>query len=294
MGLVLVGLALISSCQTKGLKFPDVEAVPVLNAVLISGEVAEASISMGVPLNMPENTQPTVIKDAKVALYEENNFIELLEWIETSKIYRGTHIIKANTRYKITAEIADLPTLEGETFIPNSPKLNVLSFKDTLHNFGSTSAQEGYFAELEVIFAAQNQGIFPHASAAYYRILPNQSITGGRYLTNSSFWGTSTASTFVGNYNLIGSDAIQPRDIRSFGFLIKLESLFVQRDSIYNYVDVLNNDMYLYLNQLNQLRPFSSGNDPYIEPPTLISNVKNGAGIVGGVARGSYSIVKPR
>ncbi len=296
MGLVLVGLALISSCQTKGLKFPDVEAVPVLNAVLISGEVAEASISMGVPLNMPENTQPTFIKDAKVALYEENNFIELLEWIEASKIYKGTHIIKANTRYKITAEIADLPTLEGETFIPNSPKLSLISLRDTVAFNGRPTPDDALVAELNIEFAAENQGFFPHTEVLAYEVLTNQFIRGPYELHDRFILGTDRVQTFVREYQRIGNDAIMSNESRDFGyiFIIKEPFLSVEKDSIYSYVDVLNNDMYLYLNQLNQLRPFSSGNDPYVEPPTLISNVKNGAGIVGGVARGSYSIVKPR
>ena len=284
---IVLFISLGISCTVKPLDFPETTPIPVLNAVLISGTIPEVSLSYSLAMNVSVEVKPTDIKDAEVQLYEEDQWVENLVYNDSNSMYVGNHIIQYNKRYKITAELSNGLVLEGETTLPNLATISLVQVKDTSSQLSSGGARHAFFS---VQFASDNQGAFPHIFSTYYSGVEGvpHSISTDPFL-RTYYYSTHPFKTMDTIFHVVGDYTINPGEIRPFsyiqdkdGFVGQIEVFY---DSLYTQIEVFSEELYHYVMRLNELESFNPRTSPYREPPVSVSNVKNGQGIVGGVAR---------
>lgn len=272
----LLALLLLGSCE-KEVKFdlPSSGKGLVLNALLKKDSTLAVRVSFLKSLNQQTNTEPNI---AIVKLYKNGVWVEDLttKMIGGFKYYTGTTVLNTGEAYKVTAEVTGYDMAEGTDFIPemtqtSEEKLLLIQGDEANLNFRlhDPSGKNYYRIRLLGQTPYQEPGLPPDTS--YY---PNF----------FSIKNADLAETSIDGY------AIEMDEFYTSDDLFNGQSKEIQM-KFYNYggqgkyileVTTLTEASYNYFKTKNDAK--NNNNDPFTEPSIVLSNVKNGKGIVGGLA----------
>ncbi len=214
------------------------------------------------------DTSSCFLPDATVKLYEENNYLEDLQY-DSAGIFKSNVVAKQGTKYTIEVQYPDLETIRAETQIPPKPVINEISFQ---YSYGTMSYGE---PASKLVVSVQD--------------IPNQE---NYYLL--SFKERNNNFVFSEPLNPINlsekkmilyyvfSDKLFENSTADLSFAIQQS---FEDTIIYNVVlQTVTKDYYLYNNSLLDYGISSQDNyfDFNTEYPQLYSNVENGYGIFYG------------
>ncbi len=113
-------LLLFTSCRELVFsEFPEMEPVPVINAVLVPGDSVHVNISQTASI---DTNNIEYINNATVIFYEDSNYLETLEYIDNG-LYRGNSIVKENKTYQCEIDIPYFGTFKCSTKVPVPEKI---------------------------------------------------------------------------------------------------------------------------------------------------------------------------
>lgn len=281
------------SCEKKiSIPLPDEPTRPVLNTFMCqdSAIVARVTLSGRVGYFGGANnfTEP---EEAIVKLYENDTYIETLHKMtavnsyDSSKIYKSNAKVIAGKRYKVTLEIPGYEMVEGSDIIPERTNLAIsdksMFLTPTEYDYNDNNFR---FTMTNTGSAKCSYRFRMHSTSSYY-IDPNTQDT--TYYENPIAIKTQSSSM-----SIFGDDYVDPMQggIYSIQALnpgeSKIFTLVAENVEYYgNYIleiSVMTEDSYNYLYSLNTI--LRNGDDPTAERQNVICNVKNGFGIVGGMA----------
>ncbi|MCC5917207.1 MAG: DUF4249 family protein [Cryomorphaceae bacterium] len=278
------------SCVKKELEDVFEEKVPVLNTLLISGEIVEVYLHESASKTKPRNFQFIDISNAEVEIYEDGNFIEILPWDDQKKCYIGTHFIQEGKSYEIRATLKDDIVLHGETIIPEAAVLNIIDEWDSI----DPSNRKALIRHCEATFGpSTTKRFFPHVFSEVWTCARTvQSNCYKALHTNYTIYNEAFQINIISREYFVLSLDYDDLENSSFQFknLIISQASGHSIDSMITIVDVMSEPLYKYVMQLDDLNS-SNFYDPFIEPPTTYSNVKNGTGIVGGIGRAKWGAI---
>jgi archaellum component FlaF (FlaF/FlaG flagellin family) len=284
------------SCEKEfTIKLPDEPVRPTLNSfmnqdstIAVRATLSGRSEYFGGPsaFTEPEN--------AVVKLYENDIYIETLHKITAVGSYDSTQIYKSNAkviagkRYKVTLEIPGYDMAEGENVIPNGNQIEISSksifFTPTEYGYNNTNFR---FTITNKGSTAFNYRFRMHVDSTYYVDPATNDTTYDNYSSaiaiktennELSIFGDSYIDPVIGG--IYSVQVLNPGESR-------IVTLTAENVSYYNgrfvlEASVLTDDSYNYLFSLNNI--LKNDDDPTAEKQNVICNVKNGFGIVGGMA----------
>lgn len=272
----LLLLLLLSSCE-KEVKFalPTSGKGLVLNALLKKDSTLAVRVSFLKSLNQDNNTEPNT---AIVKLYKNGVWVEDLKpkMIDGYKYYTGTAVLDTDNEYKVTAEVAGYDMAEGVDYIPqmtqtSEERLVLIAGDEANLNFrlNDPSGKNYYRIRLLAQTPYQEPGMPPDTT--YY---PNY----------FSIKNADLAETSIDGY-AIEVDEFYTTDDLFDGQSKEIQMKFYSYGGQGKYmleVTTLTESSYNYFKTKNDAK--NNNNDPFTEPSIVLSNVKNGKGIVGGLA----------
>ncbi|WP_341843572.1 DUF4249 domain-containing protein [Chitinophaga caseinilytica] len=256
------------------------EVKPVLNALMYRDSIltAEVSISM-----TPNTAMPGLRSDAVVKLYENGTFLETLakNEHEGKTRYVSSRPLKGGTHYRITAEVPGYPMVEGEDVIPGQ----VIDFTADLEKRPANGAND-YFIQLKL-----ND---PPAQRNYYRVrlyslTQYSNSTPWRRLSNITYLGPELEDLFFGESNLfqyVFDDAMFGGRIRQLPFKTREWYRVIKFELE---VSEITRDTYLFMQSAELQR--SKNHHAFAEKVTVHNNIRNGLGLVGGIAIGWKELI---
>lgn len=112
-------LLLISCRELIEEPFPDFNAVPVLNALLIEGDTLSVNISMAEKL---DTMRLGFVDLASVELFVNDQFVEILNYTNEGE-YTSTTVIEASKKYTCKVAVPGHETITCEQFVPATPRI---------------------------------------------------------------------------------------------------------------------------------------------------------------------------
>lgn len=265
----------LSSCREIITEtYHDFNALPVVNAYLIDGQVLNVNVSMSDTL---DDNQLTFLDNAKIELYVNGDYIEDLYYVENGE-YKSTTVIKSPNQYMCKVIVPDFDTILCEQKVPERPNL-----VDITHiNIAGKDEEGASFPAIEISFknnTAQNlyyQVVINYITKNYtneanlklitdpvllnegipYAIFSNELIEDSVYSLHINYW--TNEITRIGD---------GPRVTRLYPFYVEFRQV--------------NEDYYRYIKQLYLYKDGFSA-DGILTSMTnnnIFSNVENGYGI---------------
>ncbi|KAA5532408.1 DUF4249 family protein [Taibaiella lutea] len=286
----------IFSCEKKiSIPLPDEPTRPVLNILMNQDSAVVARVTLsGRNEYFGGNNSFTEPEEAVLKLYENDIYLETLHKMTAVNSYDSTVIYKSNAkviagrRYKVTLEIPGYDMAEGENMIPDREQMEIsdksifftpteygynnTNFRFTITNKGSTTFNyrfRMYTDSTYYVDPVTNDTVYDNYSAAIAIKTQNNEL---------SIFGDSYVDPTIGG--IYSVKALNPGESR-------IVTVTAENVSFYNgrfilEASVLTDDSYNYLFSLNNI--LKNHDDPTAEKQNVICNVKNGFGIVGGIA----------
>jgi len=296
--ILIIGVLLTACSKKIKIPLPDEPVKPVLNAFLSQDSLVWASVSLSGRYDYFDTSGGNQYPDeAVVKLYEGGNYIETLHdtMIYSKKYYISRATVSADKNYRLTLEVKGYDQVEGTDLVPDRDELQ-LSDKSmylTPNEYGDYD----YHFNFNIRNTGQVARYYKfrmHVVSSSYYIETNGDTTFFRnnYLVNLSA-PTSSLSFFSGSYvdpvlgGVYAAAPLQPGVQENYALEVTDYTSFgggnmETADSFYLEVVHLTTDAYRYLyTYTNVLR---NQDDPTAEKQNVICNVKNGYGIVGGMA----------
>lgn len=275
--LLLIGCAVASAGCIKQIEVdftPEVK--PVLNALLQCDSVVKADVSMSV---RPNEFLEGQRNDAVVKVYENGVFMETLQMkLEYNNArYVGTKRLKSGSHYRVTAEVPGYPMVDGEDVIPGQ----LGEFSAVLEK-RSVNGAEDYFIKLKINDPATERNYYRVRLFAWYDY--NNGITPSRSHAVFTYEGPEFWDLYQGDesgFQYVFDDAMFGGHIRQLLFKTR-KWTSVKKFELE--VSQLSRDAYLYLQSLELQR--IKNHQAFAEKVTVHNNIRNGLGIVGGIAIG--------
>ena len=273
---MLLGFILgLSSCrEIIPETYYDFNALPVVNAYLIDGQVLNVNVSMS---DILDENQLTFIDNARIELFVNDDYLEDLYYVENGE-YKSTTVLKSGNKYMCKVIVPDFDTIICEQTVPERAALldithiNIagkdeegvsfpaieISFKnDTMQNtyyqvvIYYTNSYETSEANLKLITdpVLLNEGI-------PYAIFSNELIEDAVYTMHINYWTNNSSK--VGN---------GPWRTSLYPFHVELRQV---SEDYYRYVKQL----YLYKDGVA-----ADGILTSMTNNNIFSNVENGYGI---------------
>lgn len=287
LSIIFLGISLVSCEKEVKFNLDNKEEAIVLNAFLKKDSTVAARVSFLKGLNQKTNLEPN---NAVVNLYENDVFVETLQpsTIGSYKYYVSQKQLSTGKQYKLTVEVAGFDKVEGSDFIPEMPqasgdgKLFVTSSANegdvyNLHfDLQNTSTAKSYYrikvmswyrtwtpTNPDTLLYRQAYFSFKNADMGETSIDGYSETYEEYYFTNEVFNGNSSKEIqlkLYPNFGGVGSDTAT--------YTLEVTSL---TEASFNYLKTKSDAKY-------------NNNDPFTEPSVIYSNIKNGLGIVGGIA----------
>lgn len=287
ISIIFLGISL-ASCE-KEVKFDlnNTEKSVVLNALLKSDSTIAARVTFLKGLNQYTNLEPAT---AIVKLYENDVFIEDLNpaTINGFKYYISKKKLSLSHKYKITVEVDGYPMIEGSDWIPEYATVN----NGTLFITPTTNEGDQYNLHFDLTDNPNTNN--------YYRVRVLSTYTGWgpggpgdtTYIRPQyfSFKNADMGETDIDGYTLSYEEYYFNDDVFKSNATKNIQLKF----SSYNgngttdtstyvlEVTSLTEASYNYFKTKSDAK--YNNNDPFTEPSIVYSNIKNGLGIVGGIA----------
>ncbi|MFA9389970.1 MAG: DUF4249 family protein [Prolixibacteraceae bacterium] len=254
----------------------DFDALPVVNAYLIDGQVLNVNVSMSDTL---DDKQLTFLDNARIELYVNGDYIEDLYYVENGE-YKSATVVKSPNQYMCKVIVPDFDTIFCEQKVPERPTL-----VDITHiNIAGKDEEGASFPAIEVSFknnTAQNsyyQVVINYIKKNYtseanlklitdpvlliegipYAIFSNELIEDSVYIMHINYW--TNEITRIGN---------GPRVTRLYPFYVEFRHV---SEDYYRYIKQL----YLYKDGFS-----ADGILTSMTNNNIFSNAENGYGIFG-------------
>jgi hypothetical protein len=288
--LAIICLCGLNSCiKVIDLQPPKYEVKNILNCLLNPDSTLTVSLTKSVPIN--SIVSPPSVTDAKILCYEDGVLLGQLLF-QHKGVYTLNYKPQPNHTYRIEAFLPDGSVLSGQDHVPASP-----TFFATLSGPNIQNVNDNPDITLNVadIDTAKVRLWF----SAYLRIFGQ-----GQTVAENQVQAIESISSFLDTFNSSSSGSSIKRSwffyVRIKPNLIdnKLKIIFNTFNSV-NEVDRVGElfflqfiigshsfDKYLksYITAYNNRLTTNDGglNNPFAEPSSIYSNVKNGLGIVVG------------
>jgi hypothetical protein len=299
VSLTAILLYLLMSCSRSiDIPLPEEPAKPVLNAFLSQDSLVWASASLSGRFDHSSGNQAEAFSgEAAVKLYENDDYLETLRdtVIYNKRYFVSTRKVSAGRKYRLTLAIEGYEIAEGTDIVPDRRALEIRDQRMFL-----TPNKYGFF-DFNFHFMVRNQG----AESRYYKF--NMRAITHRFYTkqngDTAYYRNEslvelkaagqTAPVFSEDYidpRLGGVYALQPLSPggqQFYALQVKDYAAYgpvgnTPRDSFLLEVSVLTPDAYNYLYTYSNVS--KNEGDPTAEKQNVTGNVRNGFGIVGGVA----------
>jgi hypothetical protein len=276
----------ISSCEKYiNVPIPEESNKLVLNLLMNKDSLMMATVTLSGRLSGATNLPD--VTNATVKLYENETFKETLTpYLRFNRFYfRSSTLPKSGYTYRLTAEAPGYGEVSGSDYIPDTVKIGEL--KMTVAQMNSWQTKTTISVQLHDDPAVQN----------YYRIRVYQvnewvdaNGNGGSQKLQQYFESEEANLGIFNNASdtdFYTTDALfngrSPRFIFKINTDSKFKKMLVE-------VSSLTYDSYNYLNSAFMAR--EKNEDAFSEKVIVYNNIKNGLGIVGGVAQREYLLVR--
>jgi hypothetical protein len=282
---------LCTSCVRQlDIDLPVVKDALVLNAFLTADSVIYARLTRTV--NYPETpaTLRTILKNPELDLYENDLFIEKLnpKTIRSNLWYAATINAKKGVRYKIVARADGFTPVEAEDKVPEQPVMSAMQisripFVKTTTNFKlqDKPGEKNYY---RLRFFKDSKP--PNSFSPVRLSMENLNVSNGDVLVDN-FKNNEYEVWYFDDTRFEGKTV----DIK---FLANDDQSFIGSDSITYTCELsqLTQNSFLYFKSIkaqddNDIDAAIAG---LLEPVQVFTNVKNGYGIVGGIAVSKLSV----
>jgi len=297
IAVALPAIALFSSCEKKfTIPLPKADYRPVLNTLMSQDSIIYVRVSIS---NRPETGYILEVDEATVQLYEDDVLKETLspEEINGKIYYISQGRVAAGHRYRVTAQVPDYALAEGTDIIPDRNTFTVSDKKSF-----TTLNSDGY-PEPNISFTLQHngsgKGYYQYRVYAYRRevaTISGTDTTWREVRDLSNFYDKNENDLFDGdNYtsqtgNLPEKRVLDPGQSASVS-LVSSDGMDYEIDSFQVEVTQLTEVSGKYLQSLRTA--INTDGDPTSEKPIMYGNIKNGFGIVGGMATKAEMFAKP-
>ncbi len=270
----------ISCTKELDIDFPDHKSQLTLNCVITAGENIRASLTSTLPYEAVGMSP--YYKDVLITLYENGQLVDTLQLCEsryrqsendTTWIFcTGYPTVVGNT-YSCKAERKGFTAVHGATIMPEKGVItNILSFEDeentipyeiTLHDVEGDNFYILYLIYEDPIIGvelAELTSVDPivnlYANYGIFRLPTDETVGSKAYFTDTYFSGKSKKLKFRAYF---------PSGNEANGLVLYSVSK--------EYYD------YALSREINS----AAGENPFAEPSRIVSNVKNGFGLVGAI-----------
>jgi len=291
--IVLIAVSLVSCEKKFTIPLPEEPPRPTLNSFMNQDSVivVRATLSGRGSYYGGSSSDFTEISNGVIKLYEDGVYLETLQ--DTVNIYGRTSFkskakVKAGKTYKLTLEAPGYDLVEGSDRIPDRGSITVSNksmfltpteygyndnnFRFTITNTGTAKCQYRFRMHTGPSFY-----IDPNTQDTVYTNYTNP-ITIKTQSSDLSIFGDTYSDPIMGGVYSV--QALEPGESKIFTLVA--ENVEFYNSSFFLEISVLTNDSYNYLYSLNNV--LKNGDDPTAERQNVIFNVKNGFGIVGGMA----------
>jgi len=270
---LLFGIAIVlvafNSCKKEvKVDFADAEPTPVLNVLMNEDSLIDARLTFSRNKASSGFEGPA---SAKVCLYENNIFKEELQPGEKNglKYYRSHTPVHKGKTYKVTAEVAGYPLVEGSDIIPPLCKLSAPVLDQQVDNEGWEHTHIKFNLTDE---AGQNN---------YYRFRLFSTDNQKLYFTSSNSGQTNNVGGLVDDDEYF--NAMFMNDVLFADKSMEIVLSFTGTgDSVLLEVTSLTEPSYKYLKSIQDAENLNG--NVLTEPFPIYTNITNGLGIVGGIS----------
>ncbi len=299
--ILFVLLIIFDSCQKKlDIDIPESEKHIVLNGIINPDSTIRVRVTKS--KGVLENNPIKILKDADVKLYENDVFLEKLQYSDSGYFYSSVKP-GINTIYKITAEYTGLNSVEATTQIYNIPEIESVDtiMKYTINEYGEGYIDTTYEIHYELTFKdAENTSDYYFISLT--QLYPVLIFDGTSYvLTGYEMYSDYFDSTdpvlskenneFIinGMNGRVFNDELFNGNSYTLSFSSFYQKMITYNkgvsDNSYPVYFIINflkvsEAMYNYIFSYN-LNQYST-DDPFAQPVQIYSNVKNGLGLFSG------------
>lgn len=279
--LLLLGTTIFSACE-KEVKFeiPESEKGLVLNALMRK----DSSILVRVSYLKSLNDRQTRLAGAVVKLYRDDEWVEdlLPTTINKYPYYTSSTNATPGHLYRITATVEGYGTIEGTDYIPESPQTSaeeIFNVPDpqnglkvhlhfTLHDAATTKNYYRLRVMARQTWGQSDSTLYPR-EFRFKNADMGETTSDGNRITYVEYFFED------GNFN--GSAKNIQLELFGNDFGTGIDTTTYQLE-----VTALTENSYHYLRTRDAAR--DNDNDPFTEPSSVFTNIKNGQGIVGGIA----------
>jgi len=270
----------LASCEIQiPLNF-DEKSYLILDCILGSDYPVEVHF-----YNNPKNDDwgNIEIKDAEIKIYENDVFLEVLNYNETNRSYYSSFIPKRENTYSVSVTYNNV-NLSSETIIPKVVQI------DTITNLMINGTNE---SELINFIRFKDEKDTPN----YYMLSESGVLLNGNdtltYYDEEFFFSNDALinewhGSYKNNHLIFNGELI---DGKTYDFKISLYlDNFCEYDKIILFFTLhsLSKDAYLYYKTINE----QAESDVFSEPVFVYNNIKNGVGIFAGTSQSDeYKII---
>ena len=292
---IILLFILVACEETVDIKIDEIKNKIVINSFVAADSVITINLSKNFSITESVNylTDPSIY-DAEVRLFEEDYFIETLKPL-TKGNYLSTYKVKANKNYKIIAKKDGYDSAWASFYIPE--KVNIISvdtiyFESSNSIFGSTGYIDKYY-KVKIVFDDPEgsnyyliNSIFSYNQFSFDPNKQKQELKKVTYIqplyTDDPVFGSDYNEQGI----VISDELIKGKRTE---FLARLNIYGIDYDTLTVFINLFNisKDYYTYIKSISLYN--SNFGNPFAEPVTVYSNIKNGRGIIGA---GSYSQVR--
>lgn len=290
--LALFGIifGLISCYKDVPIKLEDYEHKIVVNGVFFNDTLIKINLSKTVDYGYSTDSTLPAIKNAKVDLYKDGEFVEQMTHL-VDGFYQASIVAEAGHNYEVIVEAED-KIAKGTVVVPEKIETNGVKFIRYDEN------QYGNIVELNFIDPNDEKNYYL-VDAYYYDSLYYWNDTGGYdsvglYKSSASVWFQEDISTggvvnspYFSPYINGGvgfSDEILGEENSKLKLVLNTYTYtenITEEDSLTVYIRFysINEDMFRFF--ISKEAYQNSIGNPLVEPVNVYSNIENGIGILG-------------
>ncbi len=256
------------SCETTiDIDLPEKGKKIVINGVFSPDKSINVNISQSLYiLDSDGGTPPFINNNALVKLFENNQFIEDLVFVENGN-YASNLIPVAGDKYGLKVSVAGLNDAYTETIIPRLIEITSLDTGRTTYFDGIDSYE---------VFECRVSFSDPADEENYYMI---EVLSTGYYFDPLYIVGSDPMMNLFSTYNgkVIFTDGLFNGKKAEIGIMPEWGKFY---DGEYTVnLKSISHDYYLYIK--SRTLQYEVGNDPFAEPVMVFNNVESGYGILG-------------
>lgn len=288
---LIILVAFVSCEKDVNIALPYAGDKIVVNAILTNDSLVYAHVTKSLPTEKYQSSFEE-LEGAKADLYENDIFKETLveKVIKNKRYYVSSSKIKNSANYTIKISYSGLGSVEGGDLIPAKPQFFPVEFWRASTNYDDETPYK-LTLKLKDIGGVKNYYKMRIFSATYnattkrYTIQRNSELIfridnfakqGGIF---GSFDDNLDRISYFTDETFDGDEITLNISIRGSG----------PRSYVAPEIAQLSRSAYLYFDSKN--RQANNGDNPFSEAVIVYNNIKNGYGIVGGVAD-SVAVIK--